>query len=85
MLLARFLPPKPTCAVGSQEDNQEVLEAVVAFVNGASSAAGVAAGVVSAGGQALQPTVATNNPGLQGTNVLHDIDHAAQVISVPKA
>lgn len=48
-------------------------------MTGAAGAPGAAAGAAAATGQNLQPTVATNNPGLLGTNVLHEIDAAAQV------
>jgi hypothetical protein len=47
---------------------------------GLEGAPGSAAGAAAATGQNLQPTVATNNPGMLGTNVLHEIDQAAQAV-----
>ena len=57
----------------------ETLAAVAAVLTGAASAPGAAAGAAAATGQALRPTVATTTPGLLGTNVLHEIESAAQV------
>lgn len=64
---------------GEPADYDSVLREVVAVATGAQSAPGSAAGAANASGQALKPNLATTNPGLLGTNVLHEIDHAAQV------
>ena len=66
-------------ASDSQEHYEEVLAEVAAVMAGTTGAPGSAAGTAASTGQALQPTVATNNPGMLGTNVLHEIDQAAQV------
>lgn len=58
----------------------EVLEAVTAVMTGAAGAPGSAAGAAAATGQVLKPTFATTNPGILGTNVLHEIDSAAQAV-----
>ncbi|KIY99639.1 putative Protein KTI12 like protein [Monoraphidium neglectum] len=65
---------------GDHAECAEVLDLVAATVTGAAEAPGNAAGAAAATGQLLQPTIATTNPGLLGTNVLHEIDSAAQTV-----
>ena len=81
------LPPHgrwhhPTCCThpgGVTQQCQDVLAAAADVVAGTCVAPGSAAGASAATGQVLQPTPATGNPSLLGTNVLHEIDTAAQV------
>ena len=87
IFVPNFNHPQPECTTvplckhtgDSAEAHQEVLNSAAAVIAGAAGAPGSAAGAAAATGQALMPTIATTNPGLLGTNVLHDIDHAAQV------
>lgn len=67
-------------ASDTPEAVDEALAAVAAVVTGAAGAPGSAAGAAAATGQVLRPSVATTTPGLLGTNVLHDIDQAAQAV-----
>ncbi|KAI8467670.1 MAG: chromatin associated protein KTI12 [Monoraphidium minutum] len=57
----------------------DVLAGVVAVATGGTAAPGVASNA-GAGERLLTPNLATTNPGLLGTNVLHEIDHAAQAV-----
>ena len=73
-------PPPPPPAAGSDGDNLEALQQLVAGLTAPSSA------VLRPGAGDLQPTMATANPALLGTNLLHEIDQAAQVSAgMPRA
>ncbi|GBF97016.1 hypothetical protein Rsub_09813 [Raphidocelis subcapitata] len=64
----------------SPEAYEETLASVAAVMTGTAGAPGSGAGTAAGAGEALQPTFATTNPGLLGTNVLHEIDAAAQAV-----
>lgn len=68
---------RPRAAAGPASCD-DVLAAVAGVMAGSAPAPGAAAGAAAATGGALQPTPATSNPGLLGTNVLHEIDNATQ-------
>lgn len=65
------------CAGSPDFAAPEVLQRVVAALT---QAAGGSQGAAAAGAsKELTPTMATNNPALLATNLLHEIDHATQV------